>query len=78
VDISQKKKKNTEYLGYNPQNSRRLTSRKIQVQDDSIPLEMEKKTITGGRGREGYGWERGDEVERGTSSGMGVGEKEKF
>jgi hypothetical protein len=27
--------------------------------DASIPLGMEKKIITGGRGREGSGWERG-------------------
>jgi hypothetical protein len=63
VDIS--KNKRTEYLGYNPQNSGRLTSRRAQSEDGSILLGWEKKAITGGS-REGGSW-----VEKGTWRGRG-------
>jgi hypothetical protein len=43
----------TEYPGYNPQNSQRLTSPRAQVRTpQSVPLGREKKAITGG-GKEG-------------------------
>jgi hypothetical protein len=44
VDISQK---SIEYPGYNPQNTRKLTSQRAQSEDASIPLGREKKAITG-------------------------------
>jgi hypothetical protein len=53
-------KKSTEYLGYNPQNSKRLTSRTAANEDASIPLEREKKAITGGGQGERPGWKRGE------------------
>jgi hypothetical protein len=37
----------------------------------SIPLRKGNKIITGGRGREGPEWERGEGQKAGTGSGMG-------
>jgi hypothetical protein len=68
VDISQTNKQNktkqkqTEYSGYNPQNSRRLTSRGVQVR-----MGRENRANTGGRGREGGIW-------LGEGKGRGKGE----
>ena len=61
-------KKCAEYLGYNPQNSRRLTN---QSENASVPLRRENKSTTESRGREGTGGERDSEGERGTRSGVG-------
>jgi hypothetical protein len=60
-------KKSTEYLGYNPQDSRRLARRRIQVRMLQSHLGGRKKiiTITGGKGREGSGWERESRGETG-------------
>jgi hypothetical protein len=70
VNISQKAKQNktkqnnpTEYPGYNPLNSWRLTRQRAQAKskDASIPLGREKKAVTGwagssrGRGRKRSG-----------------------
>jgi hypothetical protein len=68
VDISQKKKKkSSEYPGYNPQTSRRLTIRRAQVRMLQSHLGgRRKKTQVRGEGRketeegrEGPRWERG-------------------
>jgi hypothetical protein len=48
--------KSTEYLRYNPQNSRRLTSRRVQVRMFKFHLGREKKAVTGGRGKERGIW----------------------
>jgi hypothetical protein len=72
--ISEYFPKSTEYIGYNLQN---LTSRKAQMRMLQSLLGRGKKIIKGGRGREGPGWERGEEEKGGTESGMewGTGEK---
>jgi hypothetical protein len=43
--------------------------------DASIPLGRKKKAIMGGRGKEGSGWERGEEGERKNMSRYGGREK---
>ena len=49
MDISQKKKKCTEYPGYSPQNSNRFNKPKVPNEDPSVPLGREKKAIIGVR-----------------------------
>jgi hypothetical protein len=48
-------KESTNYRGYNPQNARRFYKQKGQSEDASIPLGKEKKSIKGGKVREGPG-----------------------
>jgi hypothetical protein len=38
---------------------KKIYKQKGSSEDASVPLGREKKTITGGRGKEGPGWERG-------------------
>jgi hypothetical protein len=68
---------------------RKFSKQKGSIEDDSIPLRRGQKLITGGRGREGSGWEgeedgegKGKRKENGkgkgkgeTGSGIGAGEK---
>ena len=44
---------------------KKVNKQKCPSKDASIFLEREKKTITGGRGREGPGWKRGGGGEKG-------------
>lgn len=75
MGISQK---NIEYPGYNPQKSRRLTSRRAQMNMHQSHLGGRKKAVTGvwggvggGEGREGPGWEREQRGKVGTWLGIG-------
>ena len=65
MDISQKKKKkSTEYLGYNPQNSRRLTSRRAQVRMLQSHLGGREKQSQKAKGASDLG-ERGERKGKG-------------
>jgi hypothetical protein len=61
-----------EYIGFNPQDSRRLTSIGAQVRIFQSHLGVSKKTVMEGRRREGSQRERGGGKggEKGTRSGM--------
>ena len=49
----------------------KLNKKEVQSMNASIPLRIMNKIITGGRGREGPEWERGEGQKAGTGSGMG-------
>jgi hypothetical protein len=54
----------------------KLNKKEVQSVDVSILFRRENKIITGGRGREGLGWELEGGRKRGAGSSMGIDMRE--